>query len=83
LEQESYELKRQIESMRNEYEAKIYELAEDLHLLNKKLSQRDNHEAESVSRQIDENEQLDLIQELKEKNLKLAEENKAVIHFGK
>jgi hypothetical protein len=78
LEQESYELKRQIESMRNEYEAKIYELTEDLNMLNKKLTQKDqNHNAFNQN----QNEQLDLIQELTEKNQLLTNELKNVNKF--
>lgn len=74
LEQESYELKRQIESMRNEYEAKIYELTDDLHMMNKKLIRNDQNKN---SQQQDQNEQFILIQELTAKNQKLDEEIKA------
>ncbi len=64
--------------MRNEYEAKIYELTEDLNMLNKKLTQKDqNHNAFNQN----QNEQLDLIQELTEKNQLLTNELKNVNKF--
>ena len=74
LEQESYELKRLIESMRNEYEAKIYELNEDLHLLNRKLMRQE--QAKTNSQQ--QNEQFEIIQDLNEKNQKLTDDFKSV-----
>ena len=40
FEQESYQFKRLIESMRNEYDAKIYELNEDISILKKQLKQK-------------------------------------------
>ena len=61
--------------MRNEYEAKIYELSEDLHLLNKKLIENDQTKS---SQQHDQNEQFYLIQELNDKNQTMNEELKAV-----
>lgn len=68
-------MRRQVESMRNEYEAKLYELAEDLHLSNQKLRQNDENKS---SQQHDSNEQFLLIQELNDKNQKLIEEIKSV-----
>lgn len=50
LEQELYQLKRLTESMRNEYDTKIYELNEDINLLNRKLKQK---ELQQVSSNVD------------------------------
>ncbi len=75
LEQESFELKRRLESMRNEYEAKLYELAQDLNLVNKKLRQNDETKN---SHEHDSNQQFMTIQDLKEDNKKLIDEIKAV-----
>jgi len=75
LEQESYELRRQMESMRNEYEAKIYELSEDLHLLNKTLLQKELNKGDNMQSQHD---QFDLLQELNEKNEKLTNDIKQI-----
>ena len=75
-EQESYQLKRLIESIRNEYDAKIYELNEDIILLNKQLKQKE--QAHSVSNHSQaSNEHLEVIQELNEKNQKLIDELKS------
>lgn len=73
LEQESFELRRRLESMRNEYEAKLYELKQDLSLVNKKLRQNDETKS---SHEHNNNEQLMTIQDLNEKNQKLIEEIK-------
>jgi hypothetical protein len=75
LEQESFELRRKLESMRNEYEAKLYELKQDLSLVNKKLRQNDETKS---SQEHNSNEQLMTIQDLNEKNQKLIEEIKNV-----
>ena len=61
--------------MRNEYEAKIYELNEDLLLLNRKLNFKEHNKSNSQ----EQNEQLELIQDLNEKNQKLIEDYKSVI----
>ena len=68
-------MKRLIESMRNEYEAKIYELNEDLHLLNRKLIRQE--QAKTNSQQ--QNEQFEIIQDLNEKNQKLTDDFNSVI----
>jgi hypothetical protein len=60
--------------MRNEYEAKIYELNEDLHLVNRKLL---HHEQAKTNSQ-QQNEQFELIQDLNEKNQKLTDDLKSV-----
>lgn len=73
LEQESFELKRRLESMRNEYETKLYELTQDLNLVNKKLRQNDETKS---SHEHDSNEQLMTIQDLRAENQKLTEEIK-------
>ena len=64
-----------MESMRNEYEAKIYELSEDLHLLNKTLLQKELNKGDNMQSQHD---QFDLLQELNEKNEKLTNDIKQV-----
>ena len=64
--------------MRNEYEAKIYELNEDLHLLNRKLLQKD--QIKTVSQH--QTEQFELIQDLNEKNQKLIDDFKSVINYS-
>lgn len=63
--------------MRNEYEAKIYELTEDLHLVNRKLLQKDQIKQVNPH----QNEQLELIQDLNEKNQKLIDDFKTVINY--
>lgn len=63
--------------MRNEYEAKIYELTEDLHLVNRRLVQKD--QIKQVNSH--QNEQFELIQELNEKNQKLIDDFKSVINY--
>lgn len=63
--------------MRNEYEAKIYELTEDLHLVNRKLVQKDQIKQVNPH----QNEQLELIQDLNEKNQKLIDDFKTVINY--
>ena len=60
--------------MRNEYETKIYELNEDLHLLNRKLLQKE----QIKQSQQQQNEQFEIIQELNEKNQKLIQDFKSV-----
>lgn len=65
--------------MRNEYEAKIYELNEDLLLLNRKLVQKEHNKTLSQ----EQNEQMELIQDLNEKNQKLTEDYQSVLNFSK
>ena len=62
--------------MRNEYEAKIYELNEDVNFLNRKLKQK---EQLRNNQQYCHNDQNDIIQEINEKNQNLLEEIKSVI----
>ena len=63
--------------MRNEYDAKIYELNEDISILKKQLKQKDL--SLSLSTQAHkQNEHLDLIQELNDKNQALVNELKNV-----
>lgn len=63
--------------MRNEYESKIYELNEDISILTKQLKQKDL--SLSLNTHVNkQNEQLDLIQELNEKNQSLVNELKNV-----
>ena len=67
--------------MRNEYDAKIYELNEDILILKKQLKQKDI--SLSLNTQVHkQNEHLDLIQELNEKNQTLINDLRAVIIFG-
>ena len=61
--------------MRNEYEAKIYELSEDLHLLNKSLVQKEHNKGDNM---LSQHDPFDLVQELNEKNEKLANDIKQV-----
>ena len=66
--------------MRNEYEAKIYELNEDISILKKQLKQKDL--SLSLNTQVHkQNEHLDLIQELNEKNQSLVNDLKNVNIF--
>jgi hypothetical protein len=63
--------------MRNEYESKIYELNEDISILTKQLKQKDL--SLSMNTHVNkQNEQLELIQELNEKNQSLVNELKNV-----
>jgi hypothetical protein len=62
--------------MRNEYEAKIYELNEDLNFLNKQLKQQDENNIKRNSILADENEHLEIISDLNEKLMKLNTELK-------
>jgi chromosome segregation ATPase len=71
-EQETYQLRRLIESMKNEYESKIYELNDDIGILGKKLKESERNMPSSFSRYEIHNEELELIQELKERNTSLA-----------
>jgi hypothetical protein len=67
--------------MRNEYDAKIYELNEDISILKKQLKQKDL--SLSLSTQAHkQNEHLDLIQELNDKNQALVNELKNVKIFN-
>ena len=71
-EQESFHLKRAIESLKNEYESKIYDLNDDISILNKKLKQYElsialSNKFDTLNHQ----DSLELIQELKEKNQQL------------
>jgi chromosome segregation ATPase len=70
-EQETYQLKRLIESMKNEYESKIYELNDDVCILSKKIKQYERNVNLSSSSYEIHNEELELIQELKDRNLAL------------
>ena len=71
-------MKRLIESIRNEYEAKLYELNEDISILKKQLKQKDLNS--NLNTQFHkQNEHLDLIQELNDKNQLLVNELKNVI----
>lgn len=88
-EQESFEYKRLIDRMRNEYESKINELTEDISFLKKQMKQMDA-ELTSSRKLIVQNESADIIQDLSEKNQKLKNQLKAVnisksrlIVFGK
>jgi SMC interacting uncharacterized protein involved in chromosome segregation len=63
--------------MRNEYETKIYELNEDINSLNKQLKHREHSDYLSKAKQMN-NEQVELIQELNERNQKLTNETKSV-----
>lgn len=80
-EQDTFQFKRLIDTMRNEYESKIGELNEDVSSLRKQLKQK---EAElSASRKlIAQNESAELIQDLNEKNQKLRNQLKAVPNFA-
>jgi chromosome segregation ATPase len=71
-EQETYQLKRLIESMKNEYESKIYELNDDISILTKKIKETEKNMPSSCSAYEIHNEELELIQELKEQNTTLA-----------
>jgi hypothetical protein len=62
--------------MRNEYEAKLYELNEDLNYLNKQLKQQDENNLKKNSILTDENEHLEIISDLNEKFMKLNTELK-------
>ena len=62
--------------MRNEYEAKLYELNEDLNYLNKQLKQQDENNLKKNSIITDENEHLEIISDLNEKLMKLNTELK-------
>ena len=62
--------------MRNEYEAKLYELNEDLNYLNKQLKQQDENNLKKNSILTDENEHLEIISDLNEKLMKLNTELK-------
>ena len=74
-------MKRLIESIRNEYEAKLYELNEDISILKKQLKQKDLNS--NLNTQFHkQNEHLDLIQELNDKNQLLVNELKNVIFFN-
>ena len=63
--------------MRNEYETKIYELNEDLYLLNRKLIQKDQLKQNKQ----EQNEQFEIIQDLNEKNQKLIQDFKSVHRY--
>ena len=65
--------------MRNEYEAKLYELNEDISILKKQLKQKDLSLSLNMQA-LKQNEHLDIIQELSDKNQKLVNELKNVIH---
>ena len=57
-----------IESMKNEYESKIYDLNDDLNILNKKLKQSEIDFITNSSKYDLHTEEMELIQELKEQN---------------
>ena len=80
LEQELYKLKRLLESMRNEYDNKIYELNEDMNILNRRLMQKDQNPAQSKYRRStdEDDEDFEDVDELKEKNKKILSELKSV-----
>lgn len=63
--------------MRNEYETKITELAEDISFMKKQLKQKDIELANS-RKLVVQNESADVIQDLSEKNQKLKNQLKAV-----
>ena len=75
LEQERYGLKLLIESIRNEYENKIYELNEDINFIHKQLETQKNE----IQIKINENNScIEIINDLNDKNKKLSEELKKV-----
>lgn len=79
LEQELYKFKRLLESMRNEYDNKIYELNEDINILNRRLMQKEQSSMHSKYRRSDEDdEDFEDVDELKEKNKKYLGELKSV-----
>ncbi|CAF0803759.1 unnamed protein product [Brachionus calyciflorus] len=74
-EQESFEMKRLTETMRNEYETKISHLNEDINMLNKELKQYKIENSDLLNSNKN-SDNLDLIQELNEKNQNLAKQLK-------
>lgn len=70
-------MKRLIEQIRNEYESKINELNEDINLLNKEIKQYKNLNIDLLNSKMN-SENLDLIQELTEKNQNLLNQLKMV-----
>jgi plastocyanin domain-containing protein len=63
--------------MRNEYESKIYELTEDINFLNRQLKQKEIDLA--LNRDlVKQNENIEIIQELNEKNQSLINQLKSV-----
>ena len=75
LEQERYGLKLLIESIRNEYENKIYELNEDMNIIHKQFESQQNEIQLKVN---ENNSYIEIIHELSDKNQKLLEELKIV-----
>lgn len=77
-EQESFQYKRLIDTMRNEYESKINELTEDMSFMKKQLKQKDAELVQSSRKLVTTNESADVIQELTENNQKLKNQLKVV-----
>lgn len=71
LEQERYDLKLLIESIKNEYENKIYEMNEDLNLMHKQLAMQQNE----INSKLNQNSSyIEIINDLTDKNQKLIEQ---------
>lgn len=68
--------------MRNEYESKIYDLNEDIGLLNKQLKQKEADLASNFGAPKIENDNFELIEELNEKNEYLLNQLKSVRIFN-
>jgi hypothetical protein len=78
FEQESFQLKRLIETIRNEYENKLGDLNEDVQMLKKELLLKEQS-LHSIYHLQQQNEQNELIQQLNEANEKLTSDYKSVI----
>ena len=63
--------------MRNEYEAKIYELNEDLNFLKKQLKEQDQNNSNKKNLNDYDSENLEIISDLNEKLVKISNELKA------
>ena len=70
-------MKRLVEQIRNEYESKVSELNEDINVLNKEIKQYKNLNIDLLNSKKN-CENLDLIQELSEKNQNLLDQLKMV-----
>jgi hypothetical protein len=78
FEQESFQLKRLIETIRNEYENKLSDLNDDVQMLRKELLLKEQS-LHSIYHLQQQNEQNELIQQLNDTNEKLANDCKSVI----
>jgi len=77
FEQESFQLKRLIETIRNEYENKLGDLNEDVQMLKKELLLKEQS-FHSIYHLQQQNEQNELIQQLNEANEKLTHDYKSL-----